>query len=528
MRDAWNNSIPGRLAAFLASIWPESFCFALGQAWQRSREESRILAPFRRLVQRSDAREESSLLAGIITRWNQWLGSLDHLRTAVHRSLPDRIWAWLYRILSGSKTVGWIFRDGITGLFVLALALYIPLNFFFRDLQPIAALGSVWDELLLTAAFLWLVWMRIDRKTELRARVSTVHGMLTAFLILSLAEMFFVSPYWSIAVPGLRATVQYMLRFFVTVSLIRDEKDFLKIYTLIVLTGVILGLHGIYQYIARVPMPSSWMSSTEQSVRARVFSIFGSPNIMGDFMVMTAPLGAGLFFYLKDWRLKLLSAAAVGIMCVACLFTMSRGAWIGLALAVLVFIAIAEKRLLIAGLIVGVCALFLPFVWSRVSYLFSDEFWWLSTNGGRISRWMLGISYLYRTNPVFGMGLGMYGGAVAVQNQRLPWVFYTYMDNNYLKIFVEMGWVGIIGFALLFLSVIFTGANICRRVRSDRRERALMAGVFAGLIGVMAHLAFENIFEEPYMSAEFWILAGLMVWHGLYRSRKMPETRKTR
>ncbi|MBO6055186.1 MAG: O-antigen ligase family protein [Oscillospiraceae bacterium] len=520
MRSVWNNSIPGRLAAFLALIWPGSLCCKLGQAWQRSREESRILAPFRWLIRRRESREENSFLAEMTTRWNQWLGSRTGLRTAVHRSVPGRIWGWLVRVLSGSRIVGWIFRGGMTGLFVLALALYIPLNFFFRDLQPVALLGTVWDELLLAASLFWIAWMRMDRKTELQARVSSVHCMLTAFLILALAEMFLVSPYWSIAVPGLRATVQYMLWFFVTVSLIRDEKDFLKIYTLIALTGMIIGLHGIYQYIARVPMPSSWMSSSEQSVRTRVFSIFGSPNIMGDFMVMTAPLAAGLFFYVKDWRLKFLSAAATGIMCISCLFTMSRGAWIGLVLAVLVFIAIAEKRLLIAGLIAGVCALFLPFVWSRVSYLFSDEFWWLSTNGGRISRWTLGISYLYRTNPVFGMGLGMYGGAVAVQNRRLPWVFYTYMDNNYLKIFVEMGWVGIIGFALLLLSVIFTGAHICRKARGDRRERALMAGVFASLIGVMAHLAFENIFEEPYMSAEFWILAGLMVWFGLFRSRK--------
>ena len=31
---------------------------------------------------------------------------------------------------------------------------------------------------------------------------------------------------------------------------------------------------------------------------------------------------------------------------------------------------------------------------------------------------------------------------------------------------------------------------------------------------------FENIFEEPYMMATFWILAAMMIYLGIYRNRK--------
>ena len=45
----------------------------------------------------------------------------------------------------------------------------------------------------------------------------------------------------------------------------------------------------------------------------------------------------------------------------------------------------------------------------------------------------------------------------------------------------------------------------------------LCAGIFAGLCGVLVHCGFENIFEEPYMMAYFWSLAGLLMWAGFLR-----------
>jgi len=523
MTNAFQNSLLGRLFAWLARIWPDSLACRIGMAWGRCVEGSVLLRPLRRFFERGAERSEGSFLARLVTVWNRFLGSRTRLRAAVHESLLGCLWGVVQRCLTGSRLVGWFFRGGVTGLFLWALALYVPLDWILRDVVHIPVLGSVWDELLLLASIAWIFWMKVDQKTELEARITPLHAPVLGFVILAVAEMFFVSPYRSIALSGLRATVQYMLWFFVIVSLLRDERDFFKVYLTITLVGAIIALHGVYQYIVAVPIPTEWMSSSEERVRTRVFSIFGSPNIMGDYMVLMAAMAAGLFFYCRKAWQKLLAAAVTGTMCLACLFTMSRGAWIALVVAVLVFVAITDKRLLAAMLVLGVCAMFLPFVWSRMSYLFSDNFWYLSTNGGRISRWQLGLSYLYRTNPVFGMGLGMYGGAVAMQTQRLHWAFYTYVDNYYLKLFVEMGWVGLVGFVLLLLSLLLVGGRVCRRCRTDKQGRALMAGLYAGLAGVMVHLFIENIFEEPYMMALYWCLAGLMVWYGFLRGRNRKE-----
>ena len=55
------------------------------------------------------------------------------------------------------------------------------------------------------------------------------------------------------------------------------------------------------------------------------------------------------------------------------------------------------------------------------------------------------------------------------------------------------------------------------RLEGLSRLFPLCAGIFAGLCGVLVHCGFENIFEEPYMMAYFWSLAGLLMWAGFLR-----------
>ena len=120
------------------------------------------------------------------------------------------------------------------------------------------------------------------------------------------------------------------------------------------------------------------------------------------------------------------------------------------------------------------------------------------------------------------MGLGMFGGAVAMQNQVIDHQDYFYVDNYYLKLMIEIGYTGLAAFVLTVLGFL---ANACRALYRTAQQKKqglsrlypLCAGIFAGLCGVLVHCGFENIFEEPYMMAYFWLLAGLLMWAGFLR-----------
>ena len=84
-----------------------------------------------------------------------------------------------------------------------------------------------------------------------------------------------------------------------------------------------------------------------------------------------------------------------------------------------------------------------------------------------------------------------------------------------------MGYVGLGGFILMQLTMLLTGCrSLYKAKKAEDGTYALTAGIFSGLCGVLVHCYFENIFEEPYMMATFWILAAMMVYLGIYRNRK--------
>ena len=125
-------------------------------------------------------------------------------------------------------------------------------------------------------------------------------------------------------------------------------------------------------------------------------------------------------------------------------------------------------------------------------------------------------------NPWVGVGEGMFGGAVAMQNQVLDGIDYFYVDNYFLKTMVEMGYCGLAAFCLMLLGFLGAACRALYRKAADfkaglDRLFPLCAGMFAGLCGVIVHCFFENIFEEPYMMAYFWSIAGLLAYIGFLR-----------
>lgn len=454
-----------------------------------------------------------------LSRLNIRLAQRHGLKSAWPHSIPGRLYGAIVRCGRESRCLCWLFSGGLTAMLLFALGVYALLDYLLRDVLAVSAIASVWDEALMLLALLWLWWQRMDRVRALRARTNPLDLPVCVFLVTGFVLMCVVSPYFSIQISGYRATVQYLLWFFILTRLLRDRRDVMTLYLTLVAAAFAISLHGIYQYIAGVPMPASWVAAAETAVRTRVYSIFGSPNIMGDYMVMFIPMAVALAYYTDRKPLQALAWFAALCMCIACLFTMSRGAWVAVAVTIVLFIALVDRRLVWLVLLGGACLVLVPFVRTRIGFLFTDEFIAANTNGGRGERWVFGMELLQKNNPLLGVGLGMFGGAVAMQNQVLDWVDYFYMDNYYMKILVELGYVGLTAFILMLVCWAWTCARALFRTRPQGRSMhnsayPLCAGMFSGLAGVLVHCYFENIFEEPYMMVYFWVITAMIVWLG--------------
>lgn len=495
-------------------------CFfrALGQLWRGSALRAWLI----RRLGASTAPTDSAGTTRRAERLNAWLAARRALKRWVKNSLLYRIYAAVCACGAESKTLGWLVSLGMRGWLLLAVSMYVLIDYILRDVLSIAVISSVWDEVLLLVCLAWLVWERLDREKPLAVCRNPLDLPVALFMVTGFVLMCVVSPYSSIQLAGYRATAQYLLWFFLITRLLRSDRDFMLLYRALLVLAVGISLHGIYQYIVGVPMPQSWVAQAETAVRTRVYSIFGSPNIMGDFMVLFVPMAVGLAYSSDELPTKIVCWLCAIIMCFACLFTMSRGAWVAMAVAIVVFILLVDRRLFWLLLAACACLVLIPFVRTRIGFLFTEDFVDANTNGGRGGRWVLALEHLHDADPLLGMGLGMFGGAVAMQNQVLDGIQYFYVDNYYLKILVEMGYVGLGSFVLMLLGLLHTGCRTLYRTGVQLKAKlgrtyALAAGIFSGLLGVLVHCYFENIFEEPYMMVYYWVLAAMLVYLGFLR-----------
>lgn len=488
-------------------------------------QSSKTAAFLRRRVSADTAYLDASGTERFLSGVNERLFARGTSKAWVESSVLYKIYRAVFACGRNSRFFGWLFKGGMTAILLFAIGLYVLIDYVLRDMLAIPVVSSVWDEALLVFCIVWIIWERKKAARPVPAKLNPLDLPMAVFLTVCFALLCLVCQYPSIQVSGFRATCQYLFWFYIVTRLIRNDRDCMTLYLTLVSLAFVLSLHGIYQYITKAPMPSNWVAQAETAVRTRVYSIFGSPNIMGDFMVLFVPMTAALAYYAEKPGQKALAWLATFCMCFACLFTMSRAAWVAMAAAILLFILLVDRRLfllLAAGLVVLVM---IPFVRTRIGFLFTQDFVDANTNGGRGGRWPLGLELLQTYGVWTGVGHGMFGGAVAMQNQVLDYVQYFYLDNYYLKTLVETGYLGLAGYVIMLLGMIFAACRSIFRTHAQwtqkkSRNYPLVVGMFCGLLGVLIHCFFENIFEEPYMMVYFWSIAAMIVYFGFLREKE--------
>ena len=522
MDELLRTSLLWRLFAALAALYHRTFLPRMFAAIHRAFAESLPGRALRRLLGGQPAVERSAYRR-LMDRGNAGLCGLGaRVVPVLEDSLVYRIYRRVMGALRSSLLLGWLFAGGMTGFLLFLFSSYAIMDYLLRDVLQLAAIASVWDELLMLFSLVWVIHRRVDTRRPLSSTANGIGLWIAFYLTVGVLLLMTVRPAPTVNFTGFRASMEYLAVFYLVTHLIRDERDFREMYLTMVIIATVLALHGIWQFIIGVPIPASWTDAAEGAVRTRVYSIFSNPNIMGAYMILFAPMTIGLAYACERPSQKVLFWLCGLAMCAGCLFTMSRGAWLALAAAAVLFALLIDRRLLALMLVCGAVACTLPFVRSRIGYLFTPQFADSNARGGRAKRWATAIGYLKATDPVFGMGYGMYGGAVAVQNPVLPWVEYMYVDNYYVKILTENGIVGVTAFGMMLLGLVGNGLRACVRTAKTRWS-PLCAGMLCGLIGVLIHSVFESIWEEPYMMALFFAVAAMLAWAGLLR-RRTQET----
>ena len=255
----------------------------------------------------------------------------------------------------------------------------------------------------------------------------------------------------------------------------------------------------------------------------RAIGSFGQPNELGAFLAMFTAFAAAQLPAARRWvaRLALSGAVVAGVFAVV--LTVSRGAVVALA-AALLFVALRSSRFL--TLVLLVVAVSSPF-WApdylkermmgmQVESQTSDD---VSLEGSaqlRVDTWRA-IIRVVSEHPLDGVGFSGLGYVLPAAGEALGVEVKDTAHNTYLRFLGEMGVLGL----LLFLALLWSCWTLARdgmRLARDRADRQLALGFAAATIALAISCAFGDRFFSTLISGNFW-LAGALV-NDLVRERR--------
>ncbi len=380
-------------------------------------------------------------------------------------------------------------------------------------------------------------------------RLEPVDVMVAAFAVM-LFFGGFISLSGSSVKPAL-LMICLLCAYFLAVELICTRKWLVKCSMACVGSAVLESLYGIALYFTGGGYSSqAWLDSDMfSSIGGRAVGSLENPNMLGEYLILIIPIAFAMFIGRGEGMRRISAFVSLGIMGSCLILTWSRGAWLGIILAIVVMLFMWHRRalwLVFAGIAsIPILPSVLPAsILNRFTSIgnLSD-----SSTSYRVHIWHATVNMI-SDNPVSGIGIGE-----GAWDRLYP--LYTFMGveaaphshNLYLQIWLELGVFGILTFVFLMLMLYSSGFTLfaklsdpCLAVKNElvddmsRRSsftpqqtktqiRISCAAPLCGIIAVLAQGMTDYIWYNYRLYLMFWLMCGLASSY-IRSGRSMLET----
>lgn len=241
-------------------------------------------------------------------------------------------------------------------------------------------------------------------------------------------------------------------------------------------------------------------------IQRRVFSTFDNPNILAEYLILTIPISLALLYNSRDLLRKLLVFLSISLQVLCIVFTYSRGGWLGLFFAILIFSIFVDKRLLFLYLfgLIGLIISNQQAIITRISTITSLED---TSNLYRIELWKDSLKII-KDYWYSGLGFGIDSFKDIHRHYASPGILGAHSHNTFLQIFLESGILGLIGF------IVFTVNSIRILLISfvkgtHIKIKTISIAILASLLGILLHGLVDYIFFSKKILLMFWILISM-------------------
>lgn len=321
--------------------------------------------------------------------------------------------------------------------------------------------------------------------------------------------------------PGL-LSVAFILFAVVLYNSVTGRRQLDTLIVLVVLAGTVVSFYGVLQYIFGWGYQSSaWVDSDMfSSITFRVPSTLDNPNMLGQYLLLTIPLGGACLLGAKTWGKRVFYLCCCGIMCLCMILTFSRGAWLALLFAGAIFVLFLNPRLILLA----------PFALIALYFVLPDTVITRFTSIGdltdnstsyRVYIWM-GVLAMLKDYWLCGIGPGD-----AAFNMVYPAYSYSSIDaphshNLFLQMVCDAGICALVVFFLLLFHYFRTLCTAVSREK-DWQSRLFQIAFGSGVCGFLVQAMTDYSFYNYRVMFLFWAYLALGALAA--RRSQLPEGR---
>lgn len=459
--EIWNASLLGR---FLAAV-----CAWFGRQWARSGVVQWFLHPGRW----SPAVSESSVffkLWSLLRRGMCWLYEKLRLEKLFAGSVFTRtaLWCALPAVLAPLLPTMAVLALSAVGYASLLLNLV-------RDRQRQLAWSPVNRWIILYAAVYAAVVF-----TSVTPRGSLSHGLLMVFFI------------------GFAIVVEN------NVDTWRKAED---LVLLLVVVGGIVSLLGIGQYLMGVSGAAAWLDKDMFGDATRVYSTLQNPNVLAEYLLLIIPFGGAVLLSSRSRLRRLAALVCCGLMCICMILTLSRGGWLGLLLAGVIFFVLLNPRLMLL-IPFALVALYFLMPASVVARFASIGDLKDGSTSYRVSIWMGTINMLKDGYWLCGVGPGTTAFNLVYPAYSYNTANAQHSHNLFLQILCDGGICALAVFGAVIVSFCRCVCSALSKVKEFRSRCFLIASISA-VGGFMVQSMTDYTFYNYRVALLFWVILGL-------------------
>lgn len=294
------------------------------------------------------------------------------------------------------------------------------------------------------------------------------------------------------------------LLMLIIVNVIKAKEELGTIIYWIMASVAATCLLGFWQYINGIPV-DPLLIDVRFGASGRLFSSMGNPNNYAEYLILTMPfLGAAYFNSRNNY--ERIAAVAVAAMSLSCLvMTLSRGSWIGLMVAVFVFVFFKNVRLIPLFLILGLAAIpFLPAsITDRLSTIGRD-----SSSLYRIPIWK-GSWRIVQDHWLGGIGIGPEPFRMLF-NQYTETKLPAHSHMLPLQVWIELGLLGITSLVWLVVRLVRKSIACVFSDKNEYLNNIIIAGI-SSLAGIFTYGLVEYVWFYERIMITFWIVIAVLI-----------------